>query len=157
MYKKNIKPFFPTGSRAIILIVMVIGIGAFFYGLDRDTSISILGLVIFLISVFTLSGRYGVQIEFMGHRYRSYLSFIYILKFGSWKDLPEIKEITISPVRHFVSKHSLKDNIYTEIFQIKLIVPDSGDPIIISRGLYGEMLIEAEDLSKKLGVPVKEF
>jgi len=157
MYKKNIKPFFPTGSRTIILIVMVIGIGAFFYGLDRDTSITVLGLIIFLISVFTLSGRYGVQIDFMDHQYRSYLSFIYILKFGSWKDLPEINEISVSPVRHFVSKYSLKDNIYTEIFQIKLIVPDSGDPIIVSRGLYGEMLIEAEELSKKLGVPVKEF
>jgi hypothetical protein len=157
MYRKNLKPFFPPGSRNIILIFLVIGIGAFFYGFDKDTSISILGLIIFLLSVFIVTGQYGVQINFNNRRYRTYLSFIYIIKFGSWKDLPEIKEILLTPAKHFMSKSSMRNNIYTETFYIKLIGQDEREPISVSRGLYGELMLEAEELSKKLNVPVKEY
>lgn len=157
MYKKNIKPFFPSTSRNIILIFLVIGIGALFYGLDKDVSITVLGLIIFLISVFIVTGQYGIQINFKSHKYCSYLSFIYILRFGKWKNMPRIKEISLIPEKRFVSRHSLKNNLYTETFLIKLIRTDEEEPLTVSRGLYGELLLEAEDLAKKLDVPVKEF
>jgi hypothetical protein len=136
---------------------MVIGIGALMYGLNKDTSITILGLVIFLISVFIISGYYGIEINFEESRYRSYLSFIYFLKFGKWKILPEIKKITLIPEKRFVSKHLLKNNIYSETFLIKLVIEDKDESIIISRGLYGELLIEAEELSKQINVPLEQF
>jgi len=157
MYKKNIKSFFPTGSRNIILVVLVIGIGAIFYGLNKDTSITILGLLVFLISIIILTGNYGVEVDFDKKYYRSYLSFIFVLKFGKWKPLPSIHKISLTPEKHFVSRHSLQGNIYTEVFLIKLIGNDTDESIIVSRGLYGELTLEAEDLSKKLKVPVKEF
>lgn len=56
MYKKHIKPFFPGVSRNIILIVLVLGIGAIFYGVDRDVSIVILGVIVVLMSVLILTG-----------------------------------------------------------------------------------------------------
>jgi hypothetical protein len=157
MYKKNIKPFFPGTSRNIILIFLVIGIGAFFYGFDKDVAITVLGLIIFLISVFIVTGRYGIQINFKSHRYRSFLSFIYILQIGSWKEMPRVKEISLIPEKRFIARHTLKNNLYTETFLIKMIRTDKEEPLTVSRGLYGELLLEAEDLAKKLNVSVKEF
>jgi hypothetical protein len=157
MYKKKIKPFFPSGSRNIILIVLVIGVGSFFYGLDRDATIMVLGVIIFLMSVFILTGYYGIEIDFRNKRYKSHLSFIFLLRVGKWKELPEIKEIAVVPIKHFVSKHSLQGNLYTEKFQIKLLGNDPNTSITISNGLYGELILEAEELSKKLNVPIREF
>jgi hypothetical protein len=157
MYKKNIKPFFPTGSRNIILIVMVIGVGALFYGINKDATITLLGAIIFLISVFVITGYYGVEVDFDKKTYRNYLSFIFLLKFGKWKILPETKEIALMPLKHFMSKHALRGNLYTEIFQIKLLGEDPNESVTISRGLYGQLVLEAEELSKKLNVPFKEY
>jgi hypothetical protein len=133
MYKKNIKPFFPPGSRNIILIILVTG------------------------SVVVLTGTYGIEVDFENQQFRPYLSFIFLLKFGNWKELPEIKEIAVLPLKRFVSKHSLNGNLYTEKFQIKLLGDSPDDSITISYGLYGELILEAEELSKKLNVPVREF
>jgi hypothetical protein len=157
MYNKNIKSFFPTTSRTIILVVMVIGIGAFIYGFNKDTSITLLGLIIFLIAVFIISGYYGIEIDFDEKRYRSYLSFVYILKFGKWKALPDIAKVTLLPEKRFVSKHSLQSNIFNETFLMKLVVEGHDESIIMSRGLYGALLIEAEEISKRINVPLEEF
>jgi hypothetical protein len=157
MYNKNIKSFFPISSRTIILVVMVIGIGAFIYGYNKDTSITILGLVIFLIAIFIISGYYGVEIDFDKKRYRSYLSFIYVLKIGKWKVLPDISKIALVPEKRFMSRQSLQNNIYNQTFLIKLVDDRRDELIIISRGLYGELLIEAEELSKKINVPLEQF
>ena len=157
MYIKNIKSFFPATSRTIILFVMVMGLGAFLYGLNKDVSITILGILIFLIAVFIISGYYGIEIDFNKKRYRSYLSFIYVLRFGKWKALPDIKKIALVPEKRFVSKHSIQNNIYNETFLVKLMVEGQEESIIISRGLYGQLLIEAEEFSKKVNVPLEQF
>jgi len=157
MYKKNIKPFFPSGSRNIVLIVLVIGVGAFIYGFDKDASITGLGLIIFLISASILTAYYRVEVDFDKKRYRSYLSFMFLLKFGHWKSLPDIKNIALIPEKHFVSKHTLNKDIYTEVFIIKLTGSNPQENVVISRGPYGKMMLEAEDLSKELALPVKEF
>jgi hypothetical protein len=136
---------------------MVIGLGAFLYGFNKDASITVLGLVIFLIATFIISGYYGIEIDFEEKRYRSYLSFVYILKFGNWKSLPDVKKILLAPEKRFVSKHSLQSNIYNETFLIKLIIEGRDDTIVISRGLYGVSLIEAEELAKKLNIPLEQF
>lgn len=157
MYKKNIKPFFPGASRNIILVVLVLGVGAIFYGIDRDIAIVILGTIVVLMSVFILTGQYTMEIDFEDRQYRSGLSFIYVLKFGVWKPLPEIKEISLIPSKHFVTRQSLKHNLYTEEFQIRLMGVDPEDTLTVSRGLYGELILEAEELSKELNIALKEF
>lgn len=48
-------------------------------------------------------------------------------------------------------------DISRDLFMIKLVPAEYDQPIIASIGLYGDLMLEADTLSKNLGVPVVEY
>jgi hypothetical protein len=111
--------------------------------------------VILIITGVSLSGYYGIQIDFQEKKYKRFLSLLG-LKMGSWKPLPIIKKIMITPKKHFMRRSFEKTDIRHEEFLIKLIPADFDEAIVASSGMYDVLILEADTLSKNLGVPVSE-
>ncbi len=155
MFKKKIKPFFQGSTRNILTIFVLIGMGAMFYGYKYDISIFNLGLLIFLLTLTGLTGFYGIMIEYQHQRYKTYLSFL-MIKIGSWKPLPLLSKIMVVPYRRFARGNTGPASIYEKLFIIKLIPAEGNEAIIASMGYYGDLILEADTLSKELGVPVAE-
>lgn len=155
MFSKRIKPFFQGGIRNLLMIFAVVGIAAAMYGFKYDRSVMLLGIIILLICLGAYSGYYGIQIDYNHQRYLNYFSFIGI-KSGRWKPLPLIGKIVITPRKRYFRASSRHSNIYEEIFLIKLVPAEKDESIIASIGLYHDLALEADTLSKELGVPVVE-
>lgn len=155
MFSKRIKPFFQGVIINILMIFGVIGLTAIMYGIKYDSSILIIGLAILLIIGISLSGYYGIQIDYRQKKYKQFLSLLGI-KIGSWRPLPLIEKIILTPQKHFMRRSFERLDIAHEIFLIKLIPVDFGHSIIASMGMYGDLMLEADILSKNLGLPVVE-
>ncbi len=155
MFSKRITPFFQGAIRNMLIIFIVLGIGAVIYGYQYDNSILALGILVMLITVSSLSAFYGIQIDYNHQRYKSYFSVLGI-KIGKWQPLPLIGKIVLAPRKRFMRRSSVSSDIYNEIFLIKLIPAEADEAIIASMGLYGDLVLEADTLSKELGVPVAE-
>ena len=155
MFSKRIRPFFQGGIINILMIFGVIGIGAIMYGLKYDMAILVLGVIILIITGSSLTGFYGILIDYEEKKYKQYLSFLGI-KIGTWHRLPQLEKIILTPKKHFIRDSSIKSDMYHEIFLIKLIPVDHGEAIVASMGLYGDLLIEADTLSNNLEVPIAE-
>jgi len=155
MFTKRIRPFFQGAIINIIMIFGVIGIAAIMYGLKYDLSILILGLFILLITGVSLTGYYGIQIDYHQKKYKQFLSLTGI-KLGGWKPLPPIEKIMITPQKHFMRRSFENTDISHEIFLIKLIPSDYDEAIIASMGPYNVLAPEADILSRNLEVPVSE-
>ncbi len=155
MFTKRIRPFFQGAIVNIIMIFGVIGLAAIMYGLKYDVSILIIGMVILLITGISMSGYYGIQIDYQQKKYKQFLSLLGI-KIGNWKPLPLIEKIMLTPQKHFMRRSFERLDIAHEIFLIKLIPADYDHAIIASMGMYGDLILEADALSKNLGIPVLE-
>lgn len=155
MFSKKIRPFFQGGIRNLMILFAVVGLGAMIYGYRYDQGILSLGIVILLITIAGLSGYYGILIDYQNQRYKTYLSFL-MVKTGSWKPLPLLSKILITPYKRFGRSIGSSTNIYEEIFVIKLIPAESDEAIVASIGYYGDLVLEADTLSKELGVPAEE-
>jgi hypothetical protein len=137
------------------MIFGVIGLAAIMYGLKYDVSILIIGMVILLITGISMSGYYGIQIDYQQKKYKQFLSLLGI-KIGSWKPLPLIEKIMLTPQKHFMRRSFERLDIAHEIFLIKLIPADYDHAIIASMGMYGDLMLEADTLSKNLDIPIVE-
>jgi hypothetical protein len=155
MFTKRIRPFFQGAIINILMIFGVIGIAAIMYGFKYDMAIMVLGLVILIITGVSLTGYYGIQIDYRQKKYKKFLSLLGI-KLGSWRPLPPIAKIMITPKKHFMRRSFESTDINREIFLIKIIPADYDEAIIASMGLYDVLVLEADTLSKNLGVPVAE-
>lgn len=155
MFTKRIRPFFQGAIINILMIFGVIGLAAIMYGIKYDTHIMILGLVILLITGISLSGYYGIQIDYNHKKYKQFLSLLGI-KIGRWKPLPQIEKIVLTPQKHFMRRSFERMDITREIFLIKMIPASFDHAIIASMGMYGDLMLEADTLSKNLGIPVVE-
>lgn len=153
MFTKRIRPFFQGAIINILMILGVIGLAAIMYGIKYDILILLLGLAILLITGISLSGYYGIQIDYNQKKYKQFLSFLGF-KIGNWKPLPHIEKIVITPQKHYMRRSFERMDIANEIFQIKLIPAGFDHSIVASSGMYGELMLEADSLSKNLGAPV---
>lgn len=156
MFVKKIKPFFQGVIVNILMILAVIGLASIMYGIKFDQSVSFIGLVILIITVGSLTGYYGIQIDYRQKSYRQFLSLVGI-KMGRWKPLPLMEKIILSPRKHYMRRSFERTDISRDIFMIKLVPAEYDQPIIVSIGLYGDLMLEADTLSKNLGVPVVEY
>jgi hypothetical protein len=155
MFTKRIRPFFQGAIINILMILGVIGIAAIMYGFKYDLHILILGMAILLITGISLSGYYGIQIDYSQKKYKHFLSLLGI-KIGSWKPLPVIEKIVLAPQKHYMRRSFERIDLAHEIFLIKLIPSGFDHAIIASMGRYGDLMLEADTLSKNLGIPVVE-
>jgi hypothetical protein len=155
MFTKRIRPFFQGAIINILMILGVIGLAAIMYGIKYDLLILLLGLAILLITGISLSGYYGIQIDYNQKKYKQFLSFLGF-KIGSWKPLPHIEKIVLTPQKHFMRRSFERIDIAHEIFLIKLIPAGFNHAIIASMGMYGDLMLEADTLSKNLGIPLVE-
>ena len=65
----------------------------------------------------------GIGIDFSAHSYRKYFG-IFGLRFGRWKDLPEMKYVTVYKERssQTMSVESISSNISSAVYKINLII-----------------------------------
>jgi hypothetical protein len=68
-----------------------------------------------------------------------------------------MEKIILSPRKHYMRRSFERTDISRDIFMIKLVPAEYDQPIIVSIGLYGDLMLEADTLSKNLGVPVVEY
>ncbi|MBR9998076.1 MAG: hypothetical protein KFF73_03855 [Cyclobacteriaceae bacterium] len=156
MFIKRIKPFFQGVIVNIVMIFGVMGLAAIMYGIKYDEPVLISGLIILLITAVSLTGYYGIQIDYQQKSYRQFLSLAGI-KIGNWRSLPVMEKIVFSPRKHFMRRSFERMDIRHDIFMIKLVPAEYDPPIIVSIGLYDDLMLEADPLSKNLGIPVVEY
>jgi hypothetical protein len=126
------------------------------YGIKFDESVMVIGMIILILTVVSLTGYYGIQIDYLNKSYRQFLSLAGI-KIGRWKPLPLLEKIMLSPRKHYMRRSFERMDISRDLFMIKLMPAAYDQPVIASIGLYGDLMLEADTLSKNLGVPVVEY
>jgi len=156
MFVKKIRPFFQGIIVNILMIMGVIGLAAIMYGIKFEASILLMGLLILIITVISLTGFYGIQIDYVRKSYRQYLSLAGF-RIGRWKPLPLLEKIILSPRKHYTRRPFERLDISHDIFMIKLVPAEYDQPIIASIGIYGDLMLEADTLSKNLGIKVVEY
>ena len=148
-FERKIENFFPMPIIVIGIVMSLLGI----YVTYRNPLIGVINIIFGLIFVFS---KKGFQLDILEKKYKEYFG-IWGIKRGSWKDLPDINLITITPSDTMYVNNAIAGGAQTisksTLLKVNLKY-HKADKIIASAGSKEKVFKDALLLSSLLKVDI---